>query len=73
MDLRYYKAHADIVPYRFCNPLRAEAIAICGLMLTQKGLLSNHLVGAILPIMQKQYKILAALNFASAQEKMTFV
>jgi hypothetical protein len=36
LDLRYYKASFDIVPFRFCSPLRSEAITILSFILPTK-------------------------------------
>lgn len=34
LDLRFYKANDELVPFRFCHPLRAEAIALIGYTLS---------------------------------------
>lgn len=33
LDLRFHKGSFDIVPFRFCNPLRAEAITLLSFLL----------------------------------------
>lgn len=33
LDLRYYKGNFDVVPFRFCRPLRAEAIIMLSIIL----------------------------------------
>lgn len=34
LDLRFFKSTQEIVPFRYCHPLKAEAIAMIGFVLT---------------------------------------
>lgn len=34
LDLRFYKANDELVPFRYCNPLRSEAITMIGFVLS---------------------------------------
>ena len=53
MDLRFYKANTDIVPYRYCNPLRAEAITIIGFIFSQgNSPLADDIVSRMIPLLK---------------------
>ena len=61
MDLRFYKANTDIVPYRYCNPLRAEAITMIGFVFSRgTSPLVNDLVSKMLQYMSYEHHILHA-------------
>jgi alpha-N-acetylglucosamine transferase len=58
LDLRYYKGNPDIVPFRYCNPLRAEAIVMLSVLLPLKdSSLKSDVVSRLIPasIQEKQW------------------
>ncbi len=51
LDLRFYKGSFDIVPFRFCNPLRAEAITLLSVILPLKeSPLKSDVVSRLVPL-----------------------
>lgn len=52
LDLRFYKGSFDIVPFRYCNPLRSEAITMLSYILPMKDSpLKSEIVSRIIPLM----------------------
>jgi hypothetical protein len=55
LDLRYYKANFDIVPFRFCSPLRSEAITILSFILPIKeSILRSEVVSRLIPVISSE-------------------
>lgn len=51
LDLRYYKGNFDMVPFRYCNPLRSEAIIMLSILLPiAESSLKAEAVSRILPL-----------------------
>jgi hypothetical protein len=53
MDLRYYKSHGNILPFRFCRPFKAEAIAMIGIALEKNySKVQNNIIGKVVPLIK---------------------
>ncbi len=51
LDLRFYKSTFSLVPFRFCNPLRSEAITILSSILPIKeSPLKSEVVSRLIPV-----------------------
>ena len=52
LDLRYYKGNFNIVPFRYCNPMRSEAIVMLNFILPLKtSFLKSELVSRLIPVL----------------------
>lgn len=73
LDLRYYKGNSDIVPFRFCNPLRAEAITIiAAILLGKESPLKGDIVNRLIPLLSIEKDKLQAFE-DNPEGKMRFV
>ena len=51
LDLRFYKSTFNLVPFRFCSPLRSEAITILSSILPIKeSPLKSEVVSRLIPL-----------------------
>lgn len=73
LDLRYYKGNFDIVPFRYCNPLRAEAIIMLTILLPIKqSSLKSDIVSRLIPVtINEKARLMETED--SPEHKMRFV
>jgi hypothetical protein len=57
MDLRYYKSNGNVLPFRFCRPFKAEAIALIGIALNKNhSKVQNSIIGKVVPLIKEIQK-----------------
>jgi hypothetical protein len=57
LDLRFFKSNDEGVPFRFCHPLRAEAITMIGFALSAAGSpLTDSIASLLIPCLASELK-----------------